>query len=131
MARSTWIAWTPTSGSARRSPFLPGPAVRVARIDFRHHSRKGLVEVDALRVSEADHDEDNVRELHRDRPLGLFLLLGLLAEPMVDLPGELTDLLGESCEIRERWEVSLLILADPAIDHLLSVAKSHQESPSS
>jgi hypothetical protein len=95
--------------------FLLGPAVGIARGDLRHHGRERVVEIDPLGIGEAERHEQNVRELHRERPLGLFLLFGLLAEPMVDLPRELTDLFGESREIGERRK-NLLILADPLID---------------
>src|SRR6266700_2173504 len=116
----------PTSACARRSAFLPGPALGVARGDLPHHPLERVVEVDPLRVREADHDEQNVGELHRDRALRLFRPLGFPSETVVDLARELADFLDESGEVRERWEVSFLILADPAIDRLLGFAQGHR-----
>jgi len=87
-----------------------------------HHARERVVEVDPLRVRETDHDEEDVAELHRDGALGLSRLFRLLTEAVVQLARELTHLFGEPGEVRERREISFLILADPAIDRLLRLA---------
>src|SRR3989442_1023696 len=54
---STPTGWSPTSASTRRSAFLLGPALGVARADFLHHRRERLIEIYALLVGEAYHDE--------------------------------------------------------------------------
>ena len=97
----------------------------VPRPHFLHHRRERLVQVDPLRVGEADHHEHDVRQLQGEGSLGLAGLLRLLAEAVIDLPGQLADLFGEACEAGKRGEVAFLILADPAIDRLLGVAKAH------
>ncbi len=119
---STPTGSSPTGTSTRRSAFLPGPARGVARGDLVHHARERVVEVDPLRVRETDHDEEDVAELHRDGALGLSRLFRLLTEAVVQLARELTHLFGEPGEVRERREISFLILADPAIDRLLRLA---------
>src|SRR5438270_522395 len=86
-------AWSRTSGSTRRSACLPGPAVGVAGGDFRRHPGERVVQVDMLRVGDADPDEQDVGELHGQGALGFLLLLGLLTEPVVDLLGLLAYLL--------------------------------------
>src|SRR5439155_4121207 len=124
-ARSTPIASCPTSASTRKSACLPGPAIGVAGGDFAHHLRECVVQIDRLGVGEADGDEQDVGELHRDRALRLFGPLRLLSEPVVQFPRQLTHFLCEPGEIGERWEVSFLILADPPIDGLLGFAQGH------
>src|SRR5439155_1111250 len=62
-------------------------------------------------------------ELHCYRALHLVLLLGLLAKPVVDLARQLAHLFHQADDVRERREVSFLILADPAIDCLLGFAQ--------
>src|SRR2546430_914399 len=124
-ARSPPIALYPTSASTRRSACLPGPAIGVAGGDFSHHQRERVVQIDPLGVGEADDDEQNVGELHRDRALRLCGLLRFLSEPVVHLPRQFTDFLREPGEIGERGEVSFLILADPPIDRLLGFAQGH------
>src|SRR5207302_799907 len=104
----------------------PGPAVGVAGGDFRHHPGERVVQVDMLRVGDADHDEQDVGELHGQGALGFLLLLGLLTEPVVDLAGQLAHLFGEPGQVGERREISLLILTDPAVDRLLSFAQGHE-----
>src|SRR6266581_2887579 len=63
-APSIPIGWCPTSGSTRKSASLPGPAAGVAGGDLGHHLREGVVEIEALRVRDADYHEQNIRELH-------------------------------------------------------------------
>ena len=77
---------------------------------FAIMAAKASSRLNLLRVGQADHDEQDVGELHRQRPFRLILLLGLFAEPVVDLAGQLTDLFREAREVGERGEVSLLIL---------------------
>src|SRR5205807_452648 len=115
-----------TSGSTRRSTFLLGPAVGVARGDLRHHPGERVVQVDVLRVGDADHDEQDVGELHGQGPLGFALFLGLFPEPVVDLASQLAHPFGEPGHVGERREVALLILTDPAVDRLLGVAQRHE-----
>src|SRR5207253_11139436 len=124
-ARSIPIVSCPTSGSTRKSACLPGPASGVAGGDFLHHRSERVVQVDPLRVGEADDDEQDVGELHRDRALRLLGLLRLLAEPVVYLPRQLTDFFREPREIGQRREVSFFILADPPIHRLLGFAQGH------
>ena len=61
----------------------------------------------------------------REVALGLVLLLGLLAEAVVDLAGQLAHLLGQPGEVGERMEVALLELADPGIDAALILGERH------
>src|SRR3989449_4553132 len=124
-ARSTRIASCPTSAFTRRSACLPGPAIGVAGGDLSHHLGERVVQVDPLRVGEADDDEQDVGELHRDRALRLLGLLCFLAEPVVHFPRQLTDFFREPREIGQRREVSFFILADPPIDRLLGFAQGH------
>src|SRR5437763_570157 len=119
-------AWSPTSGSTRRSTFLLGPAVGVARGDLRHHPGERVVQVDVLRVGDADHDEQAVGEFHAQGTLGFALFLGLFPEPVVDLASQLAHLFGEPGQVGERGEVALLILTDPAVDRLLGFAQGHE-----
>src|SRR6058998_3787754 len=119
------IGWCPTSGSTRRSASLPGPAAGVAGGDLGHHLGERLIEIDALRIRDADDDEENVRQLHGDRARRLVRLLPLRAEAMIDLPRQLTHFLGEPGHVHERREVALLELADPPIHALLRRAKAH------
>src|SRR5881628_1425156 len=65
-ARSIPTGWCPTSGSTRKSASLPGPAAGVAGGDLGHHLRKGVIEVDVLRVRDADHHEQDIGQLHRN-----------------------------------------------------------------
>src|SRR5207249_1271171 len=124
-ARSTPIASCPTSASTRKSACLPGPAIGVAGGDLSQHLCEGVVQVDPLRVGEADDDEQDVGELHRERALRLVRLLRFPSEPVVHLPRQLTDFLREPGEVGERGEVSFFILADPPIDRLLGFAQGH------
>src|SRR2546422_2292638 len=124
-ARSIQTGSCPTSASTRKSACLPGPAIGVAGGDLLHHLRERVVQVDSLRVGEADDDEQDVGQLHRDRALRLFGLLRLFAEPVVHFPRQLTHFLREPCEVGERGEVSFFILADPPIDRLLGFAQGH------
>jgi hypothetical protein len=64
-----------------------------------------------LGVGEADDDEQDVGQLERERSLGLVGPFGFLAEPVVDLAREFTDLLGEPGEVRERREVPFPLTA--------------------
>src|SRR6266550_8166375 len=124
-ARSTPIVSCPTSGFTRKSACLPGPAIGVAGGDLSHHLGERVVQVDPLRVGEADDDEQDVGELHRERALRLLGLLCFLAEPVVHFPRQLTDFFREPREIGQRREVSFFILADPPIDRLLGFAQGH------
>src|SRR6266511_5387043 len=119
------IGWCPTSGSTKRSASLPGPAAGVAGGDLGHHLRERLIEVDALGVGQADHDEQDVRQLHRDRADVLVRLLALRSEVVIDLARQLANFLGEAGDVGERREVAFLILADPAVDGVLRFAKAH------
>src|SRR6266566_5505031 len=98
-ARSTRIASCPTSAFTRRSACLPGPAIGVAGGDFSHHLVESVVQVDPLRVGEADDDEQDVGELHPDRALRLPGFLCFLAEPVVHFPRQLTDFFRQSGEV--------------------------------
>src|SRR3989442_6558544 len=124
-ARSIQTGSCPTSASTRKSACLPGPAIGVAGGDLSHHLRERVVQVDSLRVGEADDDEQDVGQLHRDRALRLFGLFRLLAESVVHFPRQLTHFLREPREVGERGEVSFFILADPPIDRLLGFAQGH------
>src|SRR5207247_1834584 len=81
---------------------------------------------DSLGVGEADDDEQNVGELHCDGAFGLLRSLAFLAELVVQLPRQLADFLGEPREVRQRREVSFLILTDPPIHGLLGFAQGHR-----
>src|SRR5207248_554966 len=119
-------AWSPTSGSTRRSTFLLGPAVGVARGDLRHHPGERVVQVDVLRVGDADHDEQDVGEFHGQGPLGFALFLGLFPEPVVDLASQLAHRFGEPGEVGGGGEVALLILTEPVVDRLMGCAKGQE-----
>src|SRR6267142_1267029 len=124
-ARSIPTGWCPTSGSTRKSANLPGPAAGVAGGDLGHHLRERVVEIDVLRVGDADHDEENVRQLHRHRSGRFVGLLRLGTELMIDFAGQLPDFLSQARHVRERREITLLELADPLIDRLLRLTKAH------
>src|SRR5213596_443644 len=114
-----------TSGSTRKSASLPGPAAGVAGGDLGHHLREGVIEIEALRVRDADYHEQNVCELHGNRTVGLARLLWLGAEAVIDLPRQLADFFGQARHVRERREVALFELPDPEIHRLLCVAETH------
>src|SRR6266849_2972899 len=124
-APSIPIGWCPTSGSTKKSASLPGPAAGVAGGDLGHHLREGVVEIDVLRVGHADHDKENVRQLHRNRAGRFVRFLRLGAELVIDFACQLADLFGEARHVRERREIALLELADPLIDRLLRLTKAH------
>src|SRR2546428_417268 len=128
-ARSTPTVSCPISASTRRSACLPGPAIGVAGGDLSHHLGERVVQVDPLRVGEADDDEQDVGELHRDRALRLLGLLRFLAEPVVHFPRQLTDFFRQPREIGQRREGSFFIFADPPIDRLLGFAHGHRRLP--
>ena len=79
-----------------------------------------------MRVREANHDEQNIRELNGDRPVRLVRLLGLGAEAVIDLARQLADFFGQTRHVRERGKVAFLELSDPAVHRLLRVAKAHE-----
>src|SRR5438105_1665583 len=126
LERSILIACCRMSGSTRRSASLPGPAAGVAGGDLVHHLRERGVEIDALRVGEADHDEQDIRELHGDRSVRLARLLWLGAEAVIDLARQLADFFGQTRHVRERRKVAFLELPDPAVHRFLRVAKAHE-----
>ena len=109
----------------KRSASLPGPAAGVAGGDFGHHLREGVVEIDVLRVGNANHDEEDVRQLQRNRAGRFVRFLWLRAQLMIDFACQLADFFGEARHVRERREVALLELADPVIDRLLRLTKAH------
>jgi len=51
--------------------------------------------------------------------------LRLRTELVTHLAGQLTHFLGETRDVRERGEISLLELSHPLIDGLLRLAKTH------
>src|SRR5881296_2631400 len=106
--RSIPIACCRTRGFTRKSASLPGPAAGVAGGDLGHHLREGGVEIDVLRVGNADHDEENVRQLHRNRSGRFVRLLRLGSKLMIDFAGQLPDFLGQARHVRERREIALL-----------------------
>src|SRR5215471_10394610 len=114
-----------TSGFSRRSVFLPGPPVRVANPDLRHHRVERPIEIDSLCVGEADHHEQDVAQLECKVSVSLARFLLLLSETMVHLARQLPHLFGEPGEDRERREVAFLILSNPLVDCRLSFAKRH------
>src|SRR6267143_365437 len=124
-ALSIPLGWCLTRGSTKRSASLPGPAAGVAGDDFGHHLREGVVEIDVLRIGNADHDEEDVRQLHRNRSGRFIGFLRLRAELMIDLARQLADFFGQARHVRERREVPPLELADPLIDRLLRLTKAH------
>src|SRR6267378_4487297 len=124
-ARSIPTGSSRTRGSTRKSASLPGPAAGVAGGDFGHHLRERVVEIDPLRVGDADHDEQDVAQLHGNRAGRFIGLLRLRTELVIHLAGQLTHFLGETRDVRERREISLLELPHPLIDGLLCLAKTH------
>src|SRR5438477_4000760 len=114
-----------TSGSTRRSASLPGPAAGVAGGDLGHHLGERVVEVDALRIGDADHDEEDVGELHGQRAGRLIGFLLLRTELVIDLASELTDFLGESRHVGERREIARLELTHPLIHAVLCITEAH------
>lgn len=112
---------------ATPAAFLPCPPVRVARFDLSHHAVEGVIQVDSLAVGHANENEKDVGHLHGEVGIRLVLLFRFLAEAMIHLASEFSDLLGESGEVREGMEVAFLELGDPAIDPLLVVGKRHGE----
>src|SRR5258708_13572719 len=114
-----------TSGSTRKSVSLPGPAAGVAGGDLGHHLRERIIEVDVLRVGDADDDEKDVRQLDRN-PSGLFVgFLWFGTELEIDLACQLANLFGKSRHVRERREVPGFELAHPLIDGTLCLTKAH------
>src|SRR2546425_9615310 len=128
-ARSTSIGSVRTGTSTTRSAFLPGPAVGVAGADLRPHGVEGLIQIDPLGIGEADDHEEDVCQLQGEGAPGLLMLLGFLAQAVVDLAGELAHFLRQPGEVGERREVAFLILPDPSIDSLLGFAQGQGESP--
>src|SRR5438552_4559197 len=124
-ARSIPTGWSRTSGSMRRSASLLGPAAGVAGGDLGHHLGERVVEVDALRVGDADHDKENVGELHGQRAGRLIGFLLLRTELVIDLASELTDFLGEPRHVGERREIARLELTHPLIHALLRFTEAH------
>src|SRR5439155_19336691 len=124
-ARSIPTGWSRTSGSMRRSASLLGPAAGVAGGDLGHHLGERVVEVDALRVGDADHDKENVGELHGQRAGRLIGFLLLRTELVIDLASELTDFLCEPRHVGERREIARLELTHPLIHALLRFTEAH------
>src|SRR5207247_11294164 len=109
-ARSTPIGSSLTGTSTTRSAFLPGPAVGIAGVDLRHHGVESLLQIDPLGIGEADDDEQDIGQLHGEGARGLLMLLGFLAEAVVDLAGELAHFLGQPGGVGARREVAVLTL---------------------
>src|SRR6185436_13951538 len=126
--RSTSTGSSPTSVSTRRSARLPGPAAGVADGDLGHHLRERLVEVDLLRVGDANDHKQDVRQLHGDRADLLVGPLGLGPEMVIDLARQLANFFREPRDIGEGGEIALLELADPTVDGILRFAKAHGDS---
>jgi hypothetical protein len=63
-----------------------------------------------VRASVGDHeqDEEHVPELHRQILLRLVRALRLVSVPVIHLPRQLTDLLGETRQVGERRPIALL-----------------------
>lgn len=78
-----------------------------------------------LRVGDADHDEEDVRQLHRNRSGRLIRFLRFRAELVIDFACQFADFFGQTRHVRERREIALLELADPLIDCLLRLTKAH------
>jgi hypothetical protein len=76
--------------------------VGVPRRDLLEHRRECLIEVYLEGVRQTDDDEEDIRQLHRDRTLGLARLLGFLAEAVVDLACQLAGLFCETGDVGER-----------------------------
>ena len=87
--------------------------------------REGVIEIDVLGIGDADHDEKDVGQLHRNRAGRFVGFLWLRAELVIDFACQLADFFGEARHVRERREVALLELADPLIDRLLRFSKAH------
>src|SRR5262245_10149578 len=122
MAFETWFASSPTLRTLFR---LPGPPLGIPVLDFLQHPVEGLLQVDAFAIGDTDQDEENVGELHREIAFGLAGFLGLLAEPVVELAGQLAHLFGEPCQVREGVEVPFRKLGNPAVDPLLQFSEGH------
>jgi len=78
-----------------------------------------------LRVGHADHDEENVRQLHRNRSGRFVGFLRLGTKLVIDLARQLADFFGQPRHVRERREVARLELADPLIDRVLRLTEAH------
>src|SRR5438876_7526112 len=124
-APSIPIGWCPTSGSTGRSASLPGPAAGVAGGDLGHHLCERIVEIDPLRVGDADDHEENVGELHGQGAGLLTRFPFLRAELVIDLAGQLADLLGQSRDVGEWREIAFFELAHPVINPLLRFTQAH------
>ena len=113
----------------RKSANLLGPAAGVAGGDFGHHLAERIVEVDRLGVRETDHHEQNVCELHRDRPGRLVGLLGLWTKAVINFARELAHFFREARDVDERGKVPFLELRNPSIHGLLRVPETHEPFP--
>src|SRR5437762_5618190 len=124
-APSIPIDWCLTRGSTKKSASLPGPAAGVAGGDLGHHLRKGVIEVDVLRVRDANHHEQDIGQLHRNgagRFVGFLLFRTKL---VIDFASQLAHFLGESRHVDQRRKVAFLELPHPSIDGCLRLAKTH------
>src|SRR5690606_18980973 len=92
----------PIAGSRARGvrrgplPALARPALRVAHPVLVEHPPERRFQVDPLLIGERDDDEEDVGQLERQVLLGLAGLLRLVAVAVVQLAGELADLLDEA-----------------------------------
>src|SRR5205823_1966041 len=100
---------------------LDPDALGVCFPEFRPDLHQCLVQVDPLGVREADHHEQDVRQLQGEGSFGFRGFFRLRTETVIDFPRQLAHLCGEPLEDGERGEVAFLLLADPAIDRLLGV----------
>jgi hypothetical protein len=107
----------PAYGFLRPSRIIP-------RLDLLHHPVERQLKVDPLTVGHADQHEKNVGHFHPQITLGLLRLLGLLPKSVIDLAGELTNLLGQPSQVGQRMEIPLLELAYPDGNSMLELSES-------
>jgi hypothetical protein len=84
-----------------------------------------FLEVDALLVGDGNEDEHDVGQLEGQVLLRLAGLLRLVAVAVVQLAGQLADLLHEAGQVRERRPVALGELADVRVHRPLRLADPH------
>src|SRR5207248_6518651 len=124
-ARSTRTGSCRTSGSTKKSTSRPGPAVGVAGGNLGDHLCERRVQIDVLRIGDADHHEHDVSELHGHRAgrlVGFFLYR---AELVIHSASQLAYFFRQSRDVHERREITLHELAHPLIDGCLRLAKAH------
>ena len=93
----------------------------VAYAVFVQYRPQGFIEIDVQRIGQSDDYEEDIAQLVGDATGPFFVGDWFGTVGMIDLPGQFTDLLGKTGQIRKRWPVALFPLRDPFVDGGLGV----------